>query len=786
MRGLIHLFLLFLCLLPTGMLAQNKVVLSGTVKESNGDPLPMVTVAIENTVSGTYTNDRGRYSLSLSPGKYTLIITLLGYNTIKTPVDIRNNKTLDFVMEENSVTLNSVEVYGKTKTQQIKEGAFAVNALDIKPQINSLKNLNEMVNRTTGVKIREDGGVGSDFELSINGMSGNSVRYFIDGMPLDTKGSGVSLANLPVNIIDRIEIYKGVVPANLGADALGGAINIITNQEKKNYLDVSYGIGSFHTHKADLNAQFVEPKTGLIIKPTIGVNYSKNDYTMKGVEVWNEEKREYLFENRKRFHDGYFSLLGQLEAGFINQSWADAFFVSGSYSKVDKELQTGSIQSKVYGMAERQVDAWNISARYLKHDFLVKHLQLNASFSHTWDHSLTVDTAFRKYDWNGNYINSARNEITGRDRSLRHYKRPLTIARANLDYRLNGQHSFNLNYLLSRTGNDRYDEIDTEFEPSNDVLAKHILGLSYNHSFFNGKMDNSFFVKDYINHLNIQQQDLYWITGSSDMPSSSTKNNVGYGLGTRFSFWDELSLKASFEHSVRLPLARELLGNGTTIYPNVRLNPENSNNFNLGTYGSIRLAPGHLLYYEANGFYRNVNDYIHAVISEAEGMMQYENVASVDIIGVEGEVRYNWKDFMQAIVNCSYQDARDKQRYKADGKPSISYDNKVPNRPWLFSNAELNFILRDLFRKNSKLRLGYNYQYVHWFFLTWEGYGVLESKSKIPTQHLHSATLSYSWNKDRYNISLECNNLFDDTLYDNYMLQKPGRSFFCKFRLFIN
>mgnify|MGYP001658437126 FL=1 len=280
MRGFMHVLLLLICLFPVSLAAQNKVILSGEVKEKDGTPLPLVTVAIENTTAGTYTNDQGRYSLAVTPGKQTLIVTLLGYNTIKTTIDIRKNRTMDFVMEENSVTLNSVEVYGKTKTQQVKEGAFAVNALDIKPQVNSLKNINEMVNRTTGIKIREEGGVGSDFDLSINGMSGNSVRYFIDGMPLDAKGSGVSLANLPVNIIDRIEIYKGVVPANLGADALGGAINIITNQDKKNYLDVSYGIGSFHTHKVDLNAQFVEPKTSLIIKPTIGVNYSKNDYMM--------------------------------------------------------------------------------------------------------------------------------------------------------------------------------------------------------------------------------------------------------------------------------------------------------------------------------------------------------------------------------------------------------------------------------------------------------------------------------------------------------------------------
>ena len=120
-------------------------------------------------------------------------------------------------------------------------------------------------------------------------------------MPLDTKGSGVSLANLPINIIDRIEIYKGVVPASLGTDALGGAINIITKQEKKDYLDVSYGIGSFHTHKADLNAQFVEKKTGLIVRPTVGINYSKNDYRMKNVQMRDESGDNFIYGNPKRF-----------------------------------------------------------------------------------------------------------------------------------------------------------------------------------------------------------------------------------------------------------------------------------------------------------------------------------------------------------------------------------------------------------------------------------------------------------------------------------------------------
>ena len=124
---------------------------------------------------------------------------------------------------------------------------------------------------------------------------------------MSAKGRGISLANLPVNIIDRVEIYKGVVPSHLGGDALGGAINVITRKERKNHLDMSYGIGSFHTHKADMFGQYVIPKNGIVIRPVAGINYSKNDYLMKGVELWDEAERRFRPFDRKRFHDDYFS-----------------------------------------------------------------------------------------------------------------------------------------------------------------------------------------------------------------------------------------------------------------------------------------------------------------------------------------------------------------------------------------------------------------------------------------------------------------------------------------------
>ena len=204
-------------------------------------------------------------------------------------VTINGNSSIEVTLADESQKLSEVMVVGKSNAQILKESAFATSAFNIKPIVSSVHNINNVLGKTTGVKIREEGGVGSDFDLSINGMSGNSVRYFLDGIPLDTKGSGVNLANLPVNLIERVEIYNGVIPASLGADALGGAINIVTNRQKKNFLDFSYGYGSFNTHKGELFAQVVTPKTGIMIKPVVSANYSANNYVMKGVEVPNEE-----------------------------------------------------------------------------------------------------------------------------------------------------------------------------------------------------------------------------------------------------------------------------------------------------------------------------------------------------------------------------------------------------------------------------------------------------------------------------------------------------------------
>lgn len=716
-------------------------------------------------------------------GHLSVQAAITAYTPQKDTTNTADSLADEGATDKNVVELQGISVIGKTQGKRLEEGAFSVSSVEIAPNLNKLVTLDHLIDRTAGVKVRREGGAGSDFDLTINGMSGNSIRYFIDGVPLETKGTGLTLDNVPLNTVERVELYKGVVPSYLGSDALGGAVNIVTRKKRQNFLDASYGIGSFNTHSGNITGQIYIPNTPIVIQPTFSINYSRNNYKMKNVEVWSEEEDRYIFTDKKRFHDRYFSLFGQLEAGVNNVKWADKFFIGFSYNKLDKEIQTGAMQNKVYGEASRNSESYNISARYTKRWGSVA---TRLTLSHTWDRSETVDTAYRKYSWDGTWMPSSGNEMNNKARTIRAYKRPLTVVNAGVDYELNEHHNFAFNYMLNRRGNDRYDSLDKNFEPSNDVVTKHILSLTYSNFFFDRKWQTSYFVKDYINSLSIKQTDDLTITGSDKIDRHKTTNYWGAGIGSRFALCEPFAIKGSYEHSVRLPLSRELLGNGVTVYPNLALDPETSNNYNLGIFGTYRFLDVNQLGYEANGFIRHVQNYIRATVSERDGMMQYVNEPAIDIKGFDLEISYMWNNSLQVILNASFSDARDLKKYKTDGNPSATYKNRVPNRPWLFGNFDASYTFRNLIMKTDRLRISAEYQYIHWYYLNWEAFGAASSKARIPTQNITNIALSYSWHSDRYNISLECNNLFDRLAYDNYMLQKPGRSFGAKFRIFIN
>lgn len=179
-------------------------------------------------------------------GNYSIQARAIGFMpyTITVTVDDTEALSVNFKLSPEPHSLDEVVVTGKSEATKIKESGFNVNVIQAKNFSNRTSDLNQVLATTTGVRIREDGGLGSGFNFSLNGFSGNQVRFFLDGVPMDNFGSSLTLNNIPINLAERIEIYKGVVPVWLGSDALGGAINIVT--DKKPEISLMYHIRTVH------------------------------------------------------------------------------------------------------------------------------------------------------------------------------------------------------------------------------------------------------------------------------------------------------------------------------------------------------------------------------------------------------------------------------------------------------------------------------------------------------------------------------------------------------------
>src|SRR5690606_34972107 len=173
--------------------------------------------------------------------------------------------------------LESVTVTGKTETQQVREQAIRAVVVDTRPVAEQPVTLAELMNRSPGVRIRQTGGLGNAVDVSINGFQGNAVQYFRDGIPLEYLGGGYGINNVPINLLERAEVYKGVVPVSLGGDALGGAVNLVTRKHVGSMLDVSYEAASFNTHIANLSAYHLS-ESGWFAGIDAFYNYSDNDY----------------------------------------------------------------------------------------------------------------------------------------------------------------------------------------------------------------------------------------------------------------------------------------------------------------------------------------------------------------------------------------------------------------------------------------------------------------------------------------------------------------------------
>ncbi len=683
--------------------------------------------------------------------------------------------------------IDEVHVLKKTEARATKEEPFNVNVIETKRYFNSTLDLNQLLTRTTGIRVREDGGLGSSFNFSLNGFSGKSLKFFLDGIPMDNFGSSLSLNNFPASMAERVEVYKGVVPISLGADALGGAINIIT-RTNANYMDVSYSVGSFNTHKAGLNGAYTDTQTGLSFRFNGFYNYSDNNYKVNVEPIRDRVK---LPEQEvERFHDGYSSLGGQVEFGVRDRTFADQLFIGLLAAQNDKDVQTGVTMEQVFGAMTRESTSIIPTVKYKKDNVFIQGLDFNLYGAYNMTRNGFVDTVGLTYNWlqettpRSGGAEGSRTQLKQRDNE--------GLLSTNLAYALHPNHSLALNYVLTD-----FHRKSSDVEQPNNVtlkmpqrLRKQILGLGLDSRF--GPLRTNIFTKYYGLHaesfenVNVENTSTY-------IETSSSQNNLGYGVAGTYFFLPSLQAKASYEHTYRLPEPTELLGDGLFTIRNEKLKPEKSDNINLGGLYAFTVHKNHNVQAEANFIYRNSKDYIR--LEQARNQptgRKFINVGDVKTTGIEGEIRYNWKNLLYSSINLSYQNIIDKTEFiyteTLSGNlvtPNLNYGYKVPNIPYLFGNFDVGLRLQDVGGKGRVANIQYLLNFIEEYYLTPEQLGA-NNPDMIPRQFAHSIMADYALAGGRYNIAVECHNLTDSRLFDNYRMQKPGRSFMVKLRYFIH
>ena len=766
-------------------MAQQVPTLSGRIMSKEKESVEYATVYLKGTSYGCSTNEQGMYHLHAPAGRYTLVVSAIGYDTVERPITLTGERQkLNITLTDQQVQLDEVVVMA-TGVGRVKQSPFNTVAVDTREMQNTTKNLSDALAKAPGLKLRESGGVGSDMSLMLDGFSGKHVKIFIDGVPQEGVGPSFGLNNIPVSFANRIEVYKGVVPVGFGTDAIGGVVNIVTDRRRKGWFaNASYSYGSFNTHKSYIHfGQTL--KNGFTYEVNAFQNYSDNDYRVDSpVEDFETGRIDRDVKERvRRFNDTYHNeaVVGKL--GFTGRSWADRLLLGVTWSHLYKEVQTGVRQEIVYGEKHRRGHSLMPSLEYSKRNLFVRGLEATLTASYNKDVTTNVDTASYKYNWRGEraLLNSPGEQTYQHLRATNHNWN----GTATLNYRIGRTHLFTLNHVLTdfRRSNTSLLTSQPVTDPIDKRTRKNITGLSYR-LMPTDKWNLSLFGKYYNQYV----AGPVATTEAQEEFVRSTRNIDfwGYGAAGTWFLLPGVQAKLSYEKACRLPTIEEMFGDEDLEMGDMNIRPERSDNINLNLSYAQSFGR-HSVYIEGGVVYRNTKDYIQRNIASMSGgkyAATYINYGNVLTKGYNLSARYGFARWLSIGGNFTKMNVCDNMRQAMGSTAAnINYKERISNLPYLFADSDINFYWHDCLRKGSVLTVTYDNQYLHSFTYYSAKLGANKGDYVVPDQFSHNLTLTYSLGRGRYNFALECRNFTDEKLYDNFSLQKAGRAFYGKVRV---
>ena len=768
--------LLLSILFPLHLYAQTNTVELKVVDADNGNGIEAATVqwkpiGAPSFKNGALTNRRGIVQIQAKGvDSYVVLTRYVGYETaIDTLKSSIKKHTIR--LRANARELDGVVVTGKSKVQFMRESPEAITVINGKDLQGRSVSLETILDKTIGLKVGQTGGLGSSSRIIVHGLEGNRIQILWDGIPMSTSDGTFSLDEIPIDIIERIEVYKSIIPARFGCDGLGGAVNIVTKEFSTDYLDASYELGSYQTHKGSVFSRKNFPKSGILLGAGGYYTSAKNDYSFRVPE------RENLLV--KRDHDRFRSYMLKGKVAFT-KLWFDEISTEFGYYNRFNEIQ-GVLKNIQH--AENKSSMLMLENKLIKSGILNNRLNFESHFSLSHTTNNFVDTARVNHDFEGNIYPSPNGQGETGDVPHNSNDKGLEInERINLDYKLSTNHSLNLNTLINYA----------QRQPNDDIASQHagfiiggfpskktsiVSGLTWEAKLFGRKLTNMFSAKYFHLHSEIEDLTSYEMI-EAPKKKSNTTSQIGWIEAMKYEPFRGFHLKVSYQRAIRLPNSQELFGDGIITFPAAGLKPEKSHNFNLGFLIDKNDVLGlSRLQFEVNGFYMQVSDMIK--LMKQHMAAGYVNAEKVHIKGIETELKLDISPTVYAYGNLTYQDVRDVLDYLPGTQaPNPTKGLRLPNIPYLFANFGAEYHSDRLF-KNWYVKAFWDGKFTEEFFYFWELTEL--QKRRIPRSFVNDIGLLLTY-KNKYSIALECHNLMNKEVWDQFRQPLAGRTFHLKFR----
>lgn len=195
---------------------------------------------------------------------------------VQAAADETENDGMDF-------TLEGVTVEAKRPDWEAKLSPGTVTVIRPDDYKGEQKDLPDLLKMVPGVHVRELNGKGQYTTVSVRGSTAAQVGVFVDGVLFNLGGDAAAdISTIPVHNVERIEVYRGYIPARFGGTFMGGVINVVTKRPTKANVQASFGKSSFGGYKGNL--QIDAPLGGGALMVGINRDQSDGDFKYKNFD----------------------------------------------------------------------------------------------------------------------------------------------------------------------------------------------------------------------------------------------------------------------------------------------------------------------------------------------------------------------------------------------------------------------------------------------------------------------------------------------------------------------